>query len=184
MNYIDAVLLVVIVIFGFRGFANGFIAEVCSLVGILIGVYLGSMFAVPVGEVLTQIHDFHSKSLHTMLGFLCVLGISWIFFMLISYVLSKQFTFLGLGFVNKSLGFVFACVKIFFVFSICAYALSKVHFIEENVGKIAREQSQIYVNMLKVAQFIIHFPEKYDIPQMPEIPQDIKNMQKNIKSQK
>lgn len=175
MNYVDAGLIIVIVVFGFRGFASGFIKEVCSLIGIAVGVYLGSMFAVPVGEVLTQIHDFQSKSIHNMLGFLTVLGISWLFFMLLAYALTRQFTFLGLEFINKALGFVFACCKIFFIFSIFAYALSQISFIEENVGKIAREKSQIYVNMLKMAQFVIQFPDtskqiSQHLPQVPQLP--------------
>lgn len=185
MNYIDAGLIVVIVVFGFRGFANGFIREVCSLLGILIGVYLGSMFAIPVGEVLTQIHDFNSKTIHTVLGFFVVLGVSWIFFMLVAYALSRTFTFMGLDFVNKTLGFVFCSVKTFFIFSIIAYCLSQVKFIEENVGKVARENSQIYLKMLKAAEFVIHFPIVDSAKQnLPQVPESLQNVQKSIKGKK
>ena len=185
MNYVDAGLIIVVVVFGFRGFANGFIREVCSLIGILIGVYLGSMFAVPVGEVLTQIHDFNSKPIHTALGFLVVLCVSWIFFMLVAYALSRTFTFLGLEFVNKALGFVFCSLKTFFIFSIIAYALSQVKFIEENVGKIARENSQIYLKMLKAAEFVVHFPIADSTKQnLPQVPEPLQNVQKSIKGKK
>ena len=55
MNYIDVALIVIIVVIGFRGFATGFIAELCSLIGILLGVYLASIFAKPVGDAFEKI---------------------------------------------------------------------------------------------------------------------------------
>ncbi|OBV29813.1 hypothetical protein BKN38_04540 [Helicobacter sp. CLO-3] len=158
MNYIDVALIVLIVVIGFRGFASGFVAEFCSLAGILLGVYLGSVFAVPFGSALKSIYDFNSYTIHTALGFIIVLLVCWLIFVLIGIILAKKLQFSGLDFINKALGFVFSSIKVFFVFSFIAYAISHINFVKENFAKKAQENSQMYVNMIKVADSIMRFP--------------------------
>ena len=158
MNYIDVALIVVIVVIGFRGFASGFVAEFCSLAGILLGVFLASIFAHSVGNGLKGVYDFGSDTIHVTLGFVIVLLVCWAFFVLIGVLLAKKIEFLRLEFINKGLGFVLACVKVFFIFSFIAYAVSQITFIKENFAQTAREKSQMYVNMITIAQKIMHFP--------------------------
>ncbi|WP_317372211.1 CvpA family protein [Helicobacter canis] len=158
MNYIDVALIVIIVVIGFRGFASGFVAEFCSLVGVLLGVYLGSVFASPMGNALKNVYDFGSATIHTTLGFIIVLLVCWALFVLLGVVLASKLVFLRLDFLNKGLGFVFASVKVFFIFSFIAYAVSQINFIRENFAQSAREKSQMYVNMINVAQKIMHLP--------------------------
>ncbi|MDL0079549.1 CvpA family protein [Helicobacter zhangjianzhongii] len=155
MNYIDVALIVIIVVIGFRGFASGFVAEFCSLVGVLLGVYLGSVFASPVGNVLKNVYDFGSSTIHTTLGFIIVLLVCWALFVLIGIVLASKLVFLRLDFLNKGLGFIFASVKVFFIFSFIAYAVSQISFIRENFVQSARANSQMYVNMINIAQKIM-----------------------------
>ncbi len=155
MNYIDVALIVIIVVIGFRGFASGFVAEFCSLVSVLLGVYLGSVFASPVGNVLKNVYDFGSSTIHTTLGFIIVLLVCWALFVLIGIVLASKLVFLRLDFLNKGLGFVFASVKVFFIFSFIAYAVSQISFIRENFVQSARANSQMYVNMINIAQKIM-----------------------------
>ncbi|GAD18840.1 CvpA family protein [Helicobacter fennelliae] len=157
MNYIDVALIVIIVVIGFRGFATGFIAELCSLIGILLGVYLASIFAKPVGDAFEKIYNFNSPTIHLVLGFVLVLGICWIVFLAISLLLSKRFQFGGLEFINKALGFVFSSVKVFFIFSFIAYVLSHINFLKENFVATAEQKSQMYVNMIKVARGFMDF---------------------------
>lgn len=158
MNYIDVALIVIIVVIGFRGFASGFVSEFCSLVGVLLGVYLGSVFAVPAGELLRSVYDFGSDTIHVTLGFLVVLLLCWAIFVLLGLLLASKVGFLRLEFLNKGLGFVFASVKVFFIFSFIAYAVSQINFIQQNFVQSAREKSQMYVNMISVAEKIMQLP--------------------------
>lgn len=157
MNYIDVALIVIIVVIGFRGFASGFVSEFCSLAGILLGVFLGSIFAYPVGNALKSAYDFGSLTIHMTLGFIIVLLVCWAFFVLLGVLLAKKVEFLRLEFVNKGLGFVLASVKVFFIFSFIAYAISQLAFIKENFAKTAAEKSQMYVNMITIADKIMRF---------------------------
>lgn len=158
MNYIDVALIVIVVVIGFRGFASGFVAEFCSLAGILLGVFLASIFAYSVGNGLKNVYDFGSDTIHITLGFVIVLLVCWAFFVLIGVVLAKKIEFLRLEFINKGLGFVLASVKVFFIFSFIAYAVSQITFIKENFAQTAKEKSQMYVNMINIAQKIMRFP--------------------------
>lgn len=180
MNYIDVALIVIIVVIGFRGFAAGFIAEFSSLVGILLGVYLGALFAYPIGEALKGIYNFNSVTIHLALGFLITLLVCWCFFVLIGIVLGRKVHFLGaLDFLDKSLGFVFSSIKTFFIFSFIAYGISHINFLQDNFIKAAQEKSQMYVNMIKVAQKIVHLPAVDEISQNLS---NIKDGKPNVKT--
>ncbi len=158
MNYIDVALIVIIVVIGFRGFATGFVSEASSFVGVVLGVFLASMFGVHMGKAVQSLYDFNSPTIHYVFGFITILLLCMFIFWTIGFVISKKLQLTGLNFLNKGLGFVFASIKVFFVFSFIVYAISQISFLNTTFKPFAEKHSQMYVSMMKVAGVFIKLP--------------------------
>jgi len=178
MNYIDVGLIVLIVVIGFRGFATGFIAEVCSFAGIVAGVYLGSLYAESMGGMLAStfngIYTIDSPTARYWIGFVMVLLLCWILGLALSLILMRRFSFGALDFINRGLGFIFSSIKVFFMLSFIVYGVSQLEFVKQNFVKIAKEKSDMYETMIKWAQYIIKIPNQ-------SLQENTEQLQENIK---
>ncbi|WP_121022383.1 CvpA family protein [Helicobacter vulpis] len=159
MDYIDLILVAVILVIGIRGFYNGFIDEVAGILGIVCGVYLGSRLAGHVGAWFSaHVHNFHSPSMESLVGFTLVLAGVWILFLIAGVVVSKAVSFSNLGAIDKVLGFVFACAKMYLVFAFLLYGASRFDFMK-SLDTYLRAHSQFYPTMQEVASYVMQRPE-------------------------
>ncbi|WP_120945925.1 MULTISPECIES: CvpA family protein [Helicobacter] len=159
MGYIDLILVAVIIVIGIRGFYNGLVDEVAGILGIVCGVYMGSRFASLVGAWFSaHVHDFHSPSMASLIGFTLVLAGVWIFFLIMGVVVSKAVSFSNLGAIDKILGFVFACAKMYLVFAFLLYGASRFGFMKA-MDTYMRANSQFYPTMQEVAAYVMQRPE-------------------------
>ncbi|WP_104751133.1 CvpA family protein [Helicobacter salomonis] len=159
MDYIDLILVAVILIVGIRGFYNGFIDEVAGILGIVCGVYLGSRLASDVGAWFSaRVHDFHSPSVESLIGFTLVLAGVWILFLMVGVVVSKAVSFSNLGAIDKVLGFLFACAKMYLVFAFLLHGASRFSFMK-SMDTYLRAHSQLYPTMQEIASYVMQRPE-------------------------
>ncbi|WP_233707530.1 CvpA family protein [Helicobacter bizzozeronii] len=164
--YFDVTLAVLILLIGIRGFYKGLIDEVAGLLGIVAGVYLASRFAGVAGAWFSK-HLYHmpNDSIATLVGFVIVLASVWIAFLILGVFVSKLVNLSGLGIIDRILGFIFSCTKMFLVFAFLTYGISKLSVMKD-VDNYLRTHSQIYPYMQEIASHIMQLQEVREISKM------------------
>lgn len=119
----DMVIVSITVLLGLKGLFRGFIKEVFGLVGIIGGLFVASRVSVDVGNVIAPILALENAATIKLIGFVLGLISFWAVVYVFGIILSKIFSASGLGIFDRILGFVFGSAKIFFIFSVIAYAL-------------------------------------------------------------
>lgn len=160
INYFDAIIGGVILLLAFKGFLNGAIKEFFGLLGIIGGVYIASRLA---NDVSIFIYDNFLKidngATLKLIAFVSVLSIIWISSILFGAIFSKLSELSGLGFVNRSFGFIIGGGKYFLIFSLIVTALSNVTVVQDNLGKYVNN-SQLYPYLKEAGSFLINIDPK------------------------
>ena len=133
LNIFDIVTLLLIVLLGLKGLFRGFIKEIFALIGIVGGIFVASRLAKEVGYVLGGIFKITNESTILFIGFLTSVIIFWGLVYLLGILVSKMFSLSGLGILDRILGVIFGAGKIFLIFAIIFYALSKVDAIKNTI---------------------------------------------------
>jgi len=159
--WFDIVTLSLILIVGIKGVFNGLIKEIAGLLGIVSGVFIASSYAEEFGEWIgANIIDIDSTTALNMIGFLALLTLIWLAFIIVGILLSKLISISGMGVIDKLFGFIFAGGKIFIIVSAIVYALSNIEIIKESTKKYIAD-SFMYPLYIESGKFIIHIdPEK------------------------
>ncbi len=165
MGFVDIVLLAIIILVGFRGFYDGFIHEASALIGVVAGIFFASRLALPMGAFFNErIYNINSPSLTIILGFVIVLAFFWIGFLMIGYILSRFVRLTGLGLLDRMLGYIFSCVKVFCIFSFIIFALNQIKFIREiDFVKNLPVNSKIYTAMMDTSEVLVKFANAQEI---------------------
>lgn len=149
MNYIDILFIVVIIFGAVRGFYKGVLLELTALVAIALGTYGAVRFSFVVENYIKQHLDFQTDYLGiiafglTFLGF--VVGVT-----IIGKTLTKIFSVVGLGFVNRILGGVFGGVKFAIILGV-----SMLYFLKfnRNMDIIPKTQLDKSISVVLLQEF-------------------------------
>lgn len=180
MSFVDITLLVIILLVGFKGFYDGFIHEIFALIGVVTGIFFASRLALAMGVFFNEyIYNINSPSLTIMLGFVIILAFFWIGFLVLGFVLSRFIKLSGLGLMDRILGYIFSCVKVFCIFSFIIFALNEIKFIREiDFVKNLPENSKVYAAMMDTSDVLVRFASDQ------EISQRLQNFNSNLDSVK
>lgn len=181
MGYIDITILGIVLLVSFKGFYDGFVQEVSTLIGIVAGIFFASRLSGEMAVLFNQyIYNLNSPSVSLILGFIIVLAVFWVGFMLIGMAVSRFVKLTGLGILDRILGYVFSCVKVFCVFAFIVYGLNQIKFIQEiEFMKQLPKNSKVYDAMLDTAKVIVNFDSIDEVDS--RIQKLGKNMEKTIK---
>lgn len=181
MGYIDITILGIVLLVSFKGFYDGFVQEVSTLIGIVAGIFFASRLSGEMAVLFNQyIYNLNSPSVSLILGFIIVLAVFWVGFMLIGMAISRFVKLTGLGILDRILGYVFSCVKVFCVFAFIVYGLNQIKFIQEiEFMKQLPKNSKVYDAMLDTAKVIVSFDSIDEVDS--RIQKLGKNMEKTIK---
>jgi len=113
MNGIDIVTLAMLAWAVFNGWRRGMILQICTLIGIILGIWLAARYGGEVGRMLRIGDEFAAAG-----GFLVVLVGVMIAVALLSRLLRRIFSFAGLGTLDIVAGVAFSCIKMLLV--LCA----------------------------------------------------------------
>ncbi|QDF28372.1 CvpA family protein [Halarcobacter anaerophilus] len=122
----DIVIISITVLLGLKGLLRGFIKEIFGLVGIIGGIFVASRMAEEIGSLVAPLLALENSATIKLIGFIIGLVGFWAIIYILGIILSKIFSVSGLGFFDRILGFVFGSAKVFFIFSVIAYALYQV----------------------------------------------------------
>lgn len=151
MNYLDILLLLPLLYGAYKGFSRGFVIEVATLLGLILGVYVAIKFSDYTENILRDFLDISSKYLSYI-----ALSVTFLLVVVAIYLLGKMLTKLvdivSLGLVNKLLGTVLGIAKSFVILCIILLIEDALDDKFQFMNKEVKENSLFYNPFLNFAQ--------------------------------
>ena len=144
MNYIDIIIILLVLLAAFKGFSRGFIKAVLYLISLITGVYIATNFSVYFEKYLTNnLPEF--EDIISVISFVLVFLIVFLSLKLAAILISKLAKSFQLGLVNKLLGLLFGGAKALLILS---FVLFEINHLESSFGEIIpkkqKEESFLY----------------------------------------
>lgn len=143
MNFIDLVLIIPILWFGYKGFTKGFIIEIASLAALMLGLYGGIIFSGFVAEYISKWFEIKSDYV-PLISFSVTFLIIVIIVFLVAKGVDKLVKSAALGLPNKLAGAVVGAAKTIVIISVLLLLVNKYDknglFLKENI----RNNSLLY----------------------------------------
>lgn len=156
MNIIDIIILVCLIPSVVTGLRKGFISQVASLVGIVLGVYLAGKLTSLVGQWLSQYISVPEQMINIIAFALIFVCVCWML-MLLGKLLEKAFKVIMLGWLNKLLGAVFAFATYVAIFALIVSVLNGLNNQFGFLNNEAFSQSVLYGALQNVANVIMPY---------------------------
>ena len=158
----DSILLVLLILLGLKGLMRGLIQELFALIGIIGGIFIASRTAPSVGGAIDAIFSSQGSNTTILIGFILSFATVWGITYLLGKTVKTMFSLSGLGIFDRVFGFLFGSLKIFLLFSIIAFAFSKVDFINKRLKKL-EETTILYPLLIQSGHFVVKIDtEKLD----------------------
>ena len=122
MGIFDIIVSVMVLIALVNGWRKGLIAQLCSLIAIIGGVWLASEFGAKVGS-LFGIEPQYAKAA----GFLVIFVAVLILLMIVSRIVKKLFSFIGLGILDSIFGAMLSVAKVALVMGLLCSAFDSLN---------------------------------------------------------
>ncbi len=150
MNFLDIIIIVPVLYVGYKGFKNGLIIELFTLLALLVGIYVGIHFSDLTANWLKNSFGFNSPYMPVIAFTITFLGVgAAIYFG--GKVVEKMIKVVQLSTVNKFLGMIFGSLKALYFISVVLVLVEsydeKGHFFPED----SKQSSILYEPVLKVS---------------------------------
>lgn len=164
ISSLDLVIGSIVIILGIKGFFSGFVKEIFSFLGLVLGIYAGSAIsskiALSMGNNFLHIEN---KTILTLIIFLVILAVIWLSLVTVGTLLSQLVKATGLGFFNNILGFIIGGGKYFIIFAVIVTALSNVKLLKNTMANFEKD-SLSYPYLLLAGDFLIQLkPQDFNI---------------------
>jgi len=126
MNWIDAVIVIILILSMVMGFINGFVKEVASLAALILGIWGAIKFS---GFTAAKLYDYFDMSGQYvgLIAFIITFVIIVIVIHFIGIVADKIVTAVSLGFINRLLGIAFGLLKSVLIMSVFFVVLNVIN---------------------------------------------------------
>ena len=165
MNFIDLILILIILLFAIQGFRKGLIYEVASLAGLILGIYASFHFANYLESYLTDYLNVPEKY-STVTAFILIFLLVVIALHFVGKIIENIIDLVALGFINKLAGIVFGLAKGIVLLSLAFLILD--HFDKELISKENKEESFFYKPIASVAPLLWQGFEEYGRDKLPD----------------
>lgn len=173
MNYIDIVLVLLLVFSAISGFKNGLIAEIASLAALVLGIWGAIHFSDVTSEFL--IENLNLKTDHlNIISFVVTFVVIVILVHIVGNVISKLVETVMLGFVNKLAGLVFGILRAALILSIVLLIFDKIDKDVKILPEKAKAESRMYEPIRDLAPSIFPFIDFWNDDKNPENRKDEK----------
>ena len=177
INYFDIALIVLTLFLGLKGLMRGFIKEFFGLIGIIGGVFFASRISNDIGNIISGVAPIENEATKSLIGFVLGFVAIWFVAYALGMIVAKISSMSGLGVVDRIFGFIFGALKIFFIFAIIIYAISKIETIKNKLDEKLAD-SMMYPILQEVGNTIIQL-DTNGITQ--KIEENIENSVEDIK---
>lgn len=155
LNGLDYILLVPLLWAVFKGFKNGLIKEVFSLLALILGIFLTYKFSYFVEEKLDGVFAAHYLAF-VITFFAVLLGVHFV-----GVLVDKVVQLAVPNFLNRLFGICFGIVKWLFICSVLLYMLKAIDTKQKILTPKLTENSLFYPYVEKSTRFIAHWAEKH-----------------------
>jgi len=153
MNWIDIV-IIVLLIFGLaRGFINGFIKELASLLALILGIWGAIKFSTFTAGRLYDYFDMTGPYVG-IIAFMVTFVIIVVIIHFLGLLLDKFVETISLGFLNSLLGLVFGVLKSALILSVIFVVLNAINARHPFLPEEKIEQSKFYNPIADIAPAI------------------------------
>jgi membrane protein required for colicin V production len=135
LGLVDILILVVLGIFLLKGVLRGFLREVCSLLGLLLGVLLAFYLHLPLSQWMLDLFGWPSQ-LCVILSFALIFLLTLLIFAVLGYLLHRFVKLVLLGGVNRALGALFGVMQGVVVLALILFAV--------DMAELPRDLRQYY----------------------------------------
>ncbi len=141
MNYLDIVLVVLLILSAVNGFVKGFVEELSGLVALILGIWVAIHFSDTVADFMVDRFNWNFEHL-SMVAFLITFLIVVILVSILGAYINKLVKAVSLGFLNRLAGLAFGVIKGALILSILLVIFNKVdedvHIISESTKADSR----------------------------------------------
>jgi membrane protein required for colicin V production len=153
MNYIDVIIIIVLGVAMVRGFINGLVKEVASLLALILGIWGAIKFS---GFTAAKLYDYFDLSgkYVGIISFIITFGIIVVIIHFIGLIVDKLVDAVSLGFVNRLLGIAFGLFKSVLIMSVVFVVMNAIDEQKHFLPKEKIEQSMLYNPISDIAPAI------------------------------
>ena len=153
MNWLDAIIVVILILSLVTGFINGLIKEVASLAALILGIWGAIKFSTFTAEKLYDYFDMTGRYVG-VIAFLITFGIIVVIIHFIGILADKVVSAASLGFINRILGIVFGLIKSMLIMSVFFVVLNAIDARRPFLPKKTIEESKFYNPISDIAPAI------------------------------
>jgi membrane protein required for colicin V production len=153
MNWIDLIIIVLLVFGLARGFINGFIKELASLLALILGIWGAIKFSTFTAAKLYDYFDMTGKYVG-IVAFLITFIVIVVIIHFIGLLVDKFVETISLGFLNSLLGIVFGIFKTALILSVIFVILNAIDAKHHFLPRRQIEESKFYNPIADIAPAI------------------------------
>lgn len=153
MNYIDLLIVVVLIIGVARGFIDGFIKEFAALLALILGIWGAIKFSSLMAQKLYDYFDMSGKYVG-IIAFIITFIIIVIIVHFIGMIVDKFVETIALGFLNRLLGLLFGFLKNALILSVIFVILNAIDAKRHFLPREAIAHSKFYNPIADIAPAI------------------------------
>lgn len=153
MNWLDAIIVVILILSLVTGFINGLVKEVASLAALILGIWGAIRFSTFTAE---KLYDYFDMTGHYVgvIAFLITFGLIVVVIHFIGILADKIINAASLGFINRLLGIAFGLIKSVLIMSVFFVVLNAIDARRSFLPKKTIEESKFYNPISDIAPAI------------------------------
>jgi len=156
MNYLDIIVAVPLLYGLIKGFSNGLVKEVASLLALFIGVYVAINFSEYLEPKFINILD-GSQEFVPVFAFVVLFLVSVLCIKILGFFIDKLTKVLALGIFSRIFGAVFGFSKVVVIFSFLLFVIADYNLVD----KQSKEDSVLFEPLTDVVKIITPQLEKH-----------------------
>jgi membrane protein required for colicin V production len=153
MNWLDALIVVILILSLVMGFINGFVKEVASFAALILGIWGAIKFSSFTAAKLYDYFDMTGRYVG-IIAFIITFALIVIVIHFIGILADKLVNAVSLGFINRILGIVFGLLKSILIMSVFFAVLNAINAKKSFLPKETIEQSRLYSPISDIAPAI------------------------------
>ncbi len=156
MNYIDVIILTIVVYFAFLGFRRGIIKEISSLLALLLGAYVAIFFSQQINYLLNDL-KMVEKNLVPAISFALFFILTYFTVRVLGSIVDKLFKIMALGFFTRIFGSVFGVLKSLIILSFFWFIVDSYCSVDEKM----KSESLLLEHVEKTLKLIYSSAKNY-----------------------
>jgi membrane protein required for colicin V production len=156
MNYIDIIIIILLIFSVIGGLNKGFIYEFASLFALIAGVWGAIKFSGATRDILEHQFNFHNNSVQ-VIAFIITFVIIIILVHIIAKAIERAVETVNIGVVNRILGGIFSAFKTAFILGVLFIFIPRLDEAIPSFPDRAIEESRFYNPMRNVAVYSFPF---------------------------